>query len=141
MTEKAKLTLGTQTIELDTVIGSEGEQAIDIKPLRAARTLGLAAVNAVGPARRFFMKYAGGGAGEIDLDALRQQFVVSGVQRIGPVSYTHLRAHETVLDLVFRLLLVKKKQTKKKKNFNIYTLTYKYTRPMQTTTTHNRHQD
>ena len=37
----------------------------DIKPLRAARTLGLAAVNAVGPARRFFMKYAGGGAGEL----------------------------------------------------------------------------
>ena len=26
-----------------------------------------------------------------------------------PVSYTHLRAHETVLDLVFRLLLDKKK--------------------------------
>jgi 2-octaprenyl-6-methoxyphenol hydroxylase len=37
----------------------------DIKPLRAARTLGLAAVNAVGPARRFFMKYAGGGAGDL----------------------------------------------------------------------------
>ncbi|MEQ1819000.1 MAG: UbiH/UbiF/VisC/COQ6 family ubiquinone biosynthesis hydroxylase [Terricaulis sp.] len=37
----------------------------DIKPLRAARTLGLAAVNAVGPARRFFMKYAGGGAGNL----------------------------------------------------------------------------
>ena len=30
-----------------------------------------------------------------------------------PVSYTHLRAHETVLDLVCRLLLEKKK--------NIYT--------------------
>ena len=29
------------------------------------------------------------------------------------VSYTHLRAHETVLDLVCRLLLEKKKQTKK----------------------------
>ena len=28
-----------------------------------------------------------------------------------PVSYTHLRAHETVLDLVCRLLLEKKKQT------------------------------
>ena len=28
------------------------------------------------------------------------------------VSYTHLRAHETVLDLVCRLLLEKKKQTK-----------------------------
>ena len=29
-----------------------------------------------------------------------------------PVSYTHLRAHETVLDLVCRLLLEKKKQHK-----------------------------
>ena len=29
---------------------------------------------------------------------------------IVPVSYTHLRAHETVLDLVCRLLLEKKKQ-------------------------------
>ena len=28
-----------------------------------------------------------------------------------PVSYTHLRAHETVLDLVCRLLLEKKKST------------------------------
>ena len=32
------------------------------------------------------------------------------------VSYTHLRAHETVLDLVCRLLLEKKQITKKKKN-------------------------
>src|SRR5665811_2536072 len=31
-----------------------------------------------------------------------------------PVSYTHLRAHETVLDLVCRLLLEKKKQKKNK---------------------------
>ena len=30
-----------------------------------------------------------------------------------PVSYTHLRAHETVLDLVCRLLLEKKKKTYK----------------------------
>ena len=34
---------------------------------------------------------------------------------IRPVSYTHLRAHETVLDIVCRLLLEKKKQKKKKK--------------------------
>ena len=37
-----------------------------------------------------------------------------------PVSYTHLRAHETVLDIVCRLLLEKKKtrktNTKKKEN-------------------------
>ncbi|WDT36837.1 hypothetical protein PVA38_11530 [Streptococcus pneumoniae D39] len=31
-------------------------------------------------------------------------------ERDEPVSYTHLRAHETVLDLVCRLLLEKKKQ-------------------------------
>lgn len=37
----------------------------DVAPLRAARGLGLAAVNAVGPARRFFMKYAGGAAGNL----------------------------------------------------------------------------
>jgi 2-octaprenyl-6-methoxyphenol hydroxylase len=36
-----------------------------IAPLRVARRLGLAAVNAVGPARRFFMNYAGGGAGDL----------------------------------------------------------------------------
>ena len=30
------------------------------------------------------------------------------------VSYTHLRAHETVLDLVCRLLLEKKKEEKEK---------------------------
>ena len=35
---------------------------------------------------------------------------VDGVVNRVPVSYTHLRAHETVLDLVCRLLLEKKKQ-------------------------------
>eukprot|EP00657_Telonema_sp_P-1_P001985 TRINITY_DN14807_c0_g1_i1.p2 TRINITY_DN14807_c0_g1~~TRINITY_DN14807_c0_g1_i1.p2 ORF type:complete len:118 (-),score=31.30 TRINITY_DN14807_c0_g1_i1:19-372(-) len=34
---------------------------------------------------------------------------------VNAVSYTHLRAHETVLDLVCRLLLEKKKKNKKKK--------------------------
>ena len=36
-------------------------------------------------------------------------FVDSKIQPHYPVSYTHLRAHETVLDLVCRLLLEKKK--------------------------------
>ena len=36
--------------------------------------------------------------------------VVEAVPDLVPVSYTHLRAHETVLDLVCRLLLEKKKQ-------------------------------
>ena len=44
-----------------------------------------------------------------------------------PVSYTHLRAHETVLDIVCRLLLEKKKsKTKERKKKNIYV--YKYIR-------------
>ena len=34
----------------------------------------------------------------------------SNLLQTTPVSYTHLRAHETVLDLVCRLLLEKKKQ-------------------------------
>ena len=38
----------------------------------------------------------------------------SGIRRLA-VSYTHLRAHETVLDIVCRLLLEKKKKTKQKK--------------------------
>ena len=36
---------------------------------------------------------------------------VSTARGAGPVSYTHLRAHETVLDLVCRLLLEKKKKS------------------------------
>ena len=36
---------------------------------------------------------------------------VQGAPYAGAVSYTHLRAHETVLDLVCRLLLEKKKKT------------------------------
>ena len=32
----------------------------------------------------------------------------AAIRRCEPVSYTHLRAHETVLDLVCRLLLEKK---------------------------------
>ena len=43
------------------------------------------------------------------------------------VSYTHLRAHETVLDLVCRLLLEKKKKIKKKKTYNKHN---EYTRYM-----------
>ena len=34
----------------------------------------------------------------------------AGQRQTEPVSYTHLRAHETVLDLVCRLLLEKKKK-------------------------------
>ena len=39
------------------------------------------------------------------LEASQKQYA----QLSGPVSYTHLRAHETVLELVCRLLLEKKK--------------------------------
>ena len=41
-------------------------------------------------------------------DKLVAQVTASKVYGVRPVSYTHLRAHETVLDLVCRLLLEKK---------------------------------
>ena len=37
-----------------------------------------------------------------------------------PVSYTHLRAHETVLDLVCRLLLEKKTSTSTPHNITLH---------------------
>ena len=40
------------------------------------------------------------------------------------VSYTHLRAHETVLDLVCRLLLDKKNTNKKKNKKTIYPINH-----------------
>ena len=48
-------------------------------------------------------------------DARRRRPTLENLQRelrrtFDTVSYTHLRAHETVLDLVCRLLLEKKKQ-------------------------------
>src|SRR5665811_2212672 len=54
-------------------------------------------------------------ATHLPCDFLQDRFpvVYGGLRERGydPVSYTHLRAHETVLDLVCRLLLEKKKQT------------------------------
>ena len=49
-------------------------------------------------------------------DQSKVKFVESLDCAIRPVSYTHLRAHETVLDLVCRLLLEKKKTTKSTKH-------------------------
>jgi len=37
----------------------------DLAPVRFARDLGMAAVNAIGPARRYFMRTAGGAAGDL----------------------------------------------------------------------------
>ena len=51
-----------------------------------------------------------------------QTLITGNVSSTTAVSYTHLRAHETVLDLVCRLLLEKKKQN--------------YTTSIITTTTH-----
>ena len=48
------------------------------------------------------------GDGDAAGDLLRDVVGGRAVGRL-PVSYTHLRAHETVLDLVCRLLLEKKK--------------------------------
>ena len=56
---------------------------------------------------------AGGNAVAIEADLLDPatpaRLFDAAEDALGPVSYTHLRAHETVLDLVCRLLLEKKK--------------------------------
>ena len=46
----------------------------------------------------------------------RQTDAVFRQHGVTAVSYTHLRAHETVLDIVCRLLLEKKNNKTKKKN-------------------------
>ena len=51
----------------------------------------------------------------------RKIYDFSPEQLADPVSYTHLRVHETVIDLVCRLLLVKKK-----KNLNSFLLSPLY---------------
>ena len=53
------------------------------------------------------------GVGVAIRDALKALREVHGDIAYNPVSYTHLRAHETVLDLVCRLLLEKKTKQKK----------------------------
>ena len=60
-------------------------------------------------------------AEEASQRALHAFFAELYFQLYTPVSYTHLRAHETVLDLVCRLLLEKKKN-KIKKNNTTYTI-------------------
>ena len=53
---------------------------------------------------------------DLRVKELKRQGKDLEAHRISPVSYTHLRAHETVLDLVCRLLLEKKNKKKKKQN-------------------------
>ena len=71
-------------------------------------------------------------------------------QAFGPVSYTHLRAHETVLDLVCRLLLEKKntiklKMINSKNNYNnnqkqhLHAIYHKHVLALYITTVHMTH--
>mgnify|MGYP003380697226 CR=1 FL=1 len=56
------------------------------------------------------MRYTGGLAGGSWVTALTSDLGGGKFDGAHPVSYTHLRAHETVLDLVCRLLLEKKQK-------------------------------
>ena len=56
-----------------------------------------------------------------DLNIIRQiTDRIESVEGIKSVSYTHLRAHETVLDIVCRLLLEKKNKTTPKHIYNTH---------------------
>ena len=59
--------------------------------------------------------------GENSMSAFSHSAAVGFVIEMDPVSYTHLRAHETVLDIVCRLLLGKKKPHNRKKTKHKYT--------------------
>ena len=48
------------------------------------------------------------------------QAVADALYEMEPVSYTHLRAHETVLDLVCRLLLEKTKSSSAQYSYGTY---------------------
>ena len=65
--------------------------------------------------------------------AVGKKYIDQIIFRIIPdtVSYTHLRAHETVLDLVCRLLLEKKK--------NLYTSTSSYSNTLINITNYYTH--
>ena len=70
---------------------------------------------------------------EPELEELRQRQALAremgGPDKIArPVSYTHLRAHETVLDLVCRLLLEKKKNTQLTHTYTLRTATMTITK-------------
>ena len=64
--------------------------------------------------------------------AVASEFAKTLAYDVNPVSYTHLRAHETVLDLVCRLLLAKKKLTQQTIN-NILQILLKSTHTVTTT--------
>ena len=76
--------------------------------------------------RQDALNFDGGGSSQMFVrknSAFTDDILISGGDTI-PVSYTHLRAHETVLDLVCRLLLEKKKH----KINNIYHPNYTSTK-------------
>ena len=62
---------------------------------------------------------AAGRPGSINSAAARARRRESAAMGTASVSYTHLRAHETVLDLVCRLLLEKKKTMKQHNTFRV----------------------
>ena len=72
----------------------------------------------------------GAAAAQADQKAFEASFQQHYARVYNPVSYTHLRAHETVLDLVCRLLLEKNKNTHIKNHSSIH---IKTSHPIDTT--------
>src|SRR5664280_3191292 len=72
---------------------------------------------------------------EIALEQIEAACAAGLPRGVVAVSYTHLRAHETVLDLVCRLLLEKKKKTTKAKKDTKHNSTLKSKNKKQNTTT------
>src|SRR5665811_155764 len=103
-----KITTGVQTNENCTCKIENGRREIEEELYSSSSILYLTCTVFIGlhPSCNFLIAciYVSAGKSSTRVRAKQQESI--------PVSYTHLRAHETVLDLVCRLLLEKKKKKK-----------------------------
>ena len=92
-------------IEILLVEDNSGDARLTIEAMRDAKVLNRLNIVTDGVAALAYLHREGPYAGATVPDVI--------LLDLNPVSYTHLRAHETVLDLVCRLLLEKKKTNNK----------------------------
>src|SRR5664280_3076130 len=86
------------------------EAAVRTGALSAPKVAELTGAAVLDPTRETELLNGAAGRPLHEVKDLCQRFRATSGSADTPVSYTHLRAHETVLDLVCRLLLEKKKQ-------------------------------
>ena len=109
-------TAGTllDTVDNRILIGADDKIFLDMQDLGSVKSGDIYQLLETGekilhPANRALIGYRVTDLGTAEITEVTPSVAVAVVTDAKPVSYTHLRAHETVLDLVCRLLLEKKK--------------------------------